>query len=124
MNRGRMALVLVPVPDGGSLPGEIEVGGARGLEAILSLSQVPMVQTVRSPAPHLPPTPSVPNEGEDESERTGRIADLKRLKRAVERLPKNHPLRLSLHGEPDEMPRAELVQKLREWAKCFAWEER
>lgn len=51
-------------------------------------------------------------------------ADLRNLKQKVQSLPRHHPLRLALKGEPDRMLRAELTLKLMEWAKYLAWQER
>ena len=51
-------------------------------------------------------------------------ADLRGLKQKVQKLPRHHPLRVALKGEPDRMPRSELVLKLMEWAKYLAWQER
>ena len=50
-------------------------------------------------------------------------ADLRGLKREVERLPRHHPMRLAVHGEPDRMPRAELVLKMKEWSKYLGWQD-
>lgn len=52
-----------------------------------------------------------------------RESDLRGLKREVERLPHHHPMRLALRGEPDRMPRAELVLKMREWLKYLGWQD-
>ena len=51
-------------------------------------------------------------------------ADLRGLKQKVQSLPRHHPLRFALKGEPDRMSRAELALKLIEWAKYLAWQER
>ena len=100
------------------------MAGQHTLESILALPQVPRVEVVQPQAfPNLNSQPSV-NAAAAAPAPIERTADLKRLKRAVARLPGNHPLRLSLEGEPDAMPRAELLMKLREWAKFFAWSER
>lgn len=50
-------------------------------------------------------------------------ADLMGLKQEVARLPRHHPLRLALQGEPNRMPRAELIVKMREWAKYLGWKD-
>ena len=124
MTRSRMALVLVPVPEGVSLPGEVQVGGQQTLESILGYPQVPRMEVAPSQVSPSPGPRSFPTAEVDEAAPIGRTADLRRLKRAVARLPKRHPLKLSLDGEPDSLPRAELLLKLREWVKFFAWEER
>ena len=67
------------------------------------------------PHPSIEVVPVPPKTSEEE--------DLKGLKREVERLPRHHPLRLALRGEPDRLPRAELVLKMREWSKYLGWQD-
>lgn len=57
------------------------------------------------------------------SARFSEEADLRGLKQEVLRLPRHHPLRLALKGEPDRMSRGELVVKMREWAKYLGWKD-
>ena len=118
-SRRRMAVLLVPVPEGTTIDGEV------------GLSQV---QDLGSTIDYLPVTPSLPAPQRATRELVAvpmpslespvSMADLRPFKKHVARLPSNHPLRFALQGEPDWMVRAELKLKLREWAKYLAWQER
>ena len=118
-SRSRMAVLLVPVPEGTTIDGEVGVTQVQDLGS--TIDYLPVAQPV--PAPHVPArelvvpqrAPSRPLEG---------MSDLRPFKKHVARLPPNHPLRFALHGEPDWMVPAELRLKLREWAKYLAWQER
>lgn len=118
-SRNRMAVLLVPVPEGTTIDGEVGVTQIQDMGSTidyLPVTQplpVPQVSTRELVAPPRPPV------GAPEG-----MADLRPFKKHVARLPSNHPLRFALHGEPDWMAPAELRLKLREWAKYLAWQER
>jgi len=119
MNRGRMAVLLVPVPEGG-------IQGPQGmsLEDLSSVlrfapAQVPQVAPeIRSGSAPTPPTPLGPAAAGTPAAAMTNLTD---LKREVARLPRHHPLRVALQGEPDRLPRQELVTKAREWVKYLGW---
>ena len=114
-----MAVLLVPVPEGTTIEGEVDVSQVHDLGSTidyLQMSQpVPAPQEATREQGVLPRTPLEIPEG---------MADLRSFKKHVARLPSNHPLRFALQGEPDWMACAELRLKLREWAKYLAWQER
>lgn len=118
-SRSRMAVLLVPVPEGTTIDGEVKLTEIRDLGS--TIDYLPVAQPVLAPQVAtrelvVPQSPlPVPSEG---------LADLRPFKKSVARLPSNHPLRFALHGEPDWMVRGELKLKLREWAKYLAWQER
>jgi hypothetical protein len=112
-----MAVLLVPVPEGTTIEGEVGVSKIQDLGS--TIDYVPVTQSL--PVPQiatreltaLPRSSLAPPEG---------MADLRPFKKHVARLPSNHPLRFALQGEPDWMARSELKLKLREWAKYLAWQ--
>ncbi len=113
-----MAVLLVPVPEGTTIDGEVGVSQIQDLR--YTIDYLPVAQSFPAPqgafrdlAPISRPPPGPP-EG---------MADLRPFKKHVARLPSNHPLRFALQGEPDWMARAELKLKLREWAKYLAWQQ-
>ena len=118
-SRSRMAVLLVPVPEGTTIDGEVGVTQVQDLGS--TIDYLPVTQSL--PAPQVAtreltslPRPSLgPAEG---------MSDLRPFKKHVARLPSNHPLRFALQGEPDWMTRTELKLKLQEWAKYLAWQER
>ncbi|MDG6950064.1 MAG: hypothetical protein JRM77_09530 [Nitrososphaerota archaeon] len=114
-----MAVLLVPVPEGTTIDGEVGVSQVQDLESVIDYLQVsqpvPASQEATREQGVLPGSPREIPEG---------MADLRPLKKHVARLPSNHPLRFALQGEPDWMSRSELRLKLREWAKYLAWQER
>ena len=118
-SRSRMAVFLVPVPEGTTIDGEVGVTQVQDLGS--TIDYLPVTQPIPSRQvvtrelmiPQKPP--SGPSEG---------MSDLRPFKKYVARLPSNHPPRFALHGEPDWMAPAELRLKLREWAKYLAWQER
>ena len=114
-----MAVLLVPVPDGTTIDGEVEVTRIQDLASTIDYLPVaqplPVSQVSTRELVPLPKHSRGPPEG---------IADLRPLKKHVDHLPSNHPLRFALQGEPDWMARSELKLKLREWAKYLAWVER
>jgi hypothetical protein len=101
-----MALLLVPVPEGTTIDGEVGVSQIQDLAS--TIDYLPVTQS-------LPKPPRVPEDG---------MADLRPFKKHVARLPSNHPLRFALQDEPDWMARSELRLKLREWAKYLSWQEK
>jgi hypothetical protein len=115
-----MAVLLVPVPEGTTIDGEVGLSQVQDLGS--TIDSLPVTQSL--PAPRVttreltPPLPR-PSPGSAEG-----LADLRSFKKHVARLPSNHPLRFALQGEPDWMARPELKLKLREWAKYLAWQER
>ncbi len=118
-SRNRMAVLLVPVPEGTTIEGEVSVSQIQDLGS--TIDYLPLAQSLPSPqvATHeqvaLPKPSRAPQDA---------LADLRPIKKHVARLPTNHPLRFALQGEPDWMSRSELRLKLREWAKYLAWQER
>ncbi len=118
-SRSRMAVLLVPVPEGATTDGEVGVTQVQELGS--TIDYLPVVRQVQPPhvtarelvVPQRPPPG--PPEG---------MSDLRPFKKHVALLPSNHPLRFALLGEPDWMAPAELRLKLREWAKYLAWQER
>lgn len=114
-----MALLLVPVPEGTTIDGEVGVTQVQDLGS--TIDYLPVPQSLPTPLvvtrelTHLPRPSLAPPEG---------MADLRPFKKHVARLPSNHPLRFALQGEPDWMTQSELKLKLREWAKYLAWQER
>ncbi len=118
-SRSRMAVLLVPVPEGTTIDGEVGVTQIQHLASTIDYLPVaqplPVSQvTARELAPMSRPALG-PAEG---------MSDLRAFKKHVARLPPNHPLRFALQGEPDWMAPAELRLKLREWAKYLTWQER
>ena len=117
-----VAVLLVPMPVDGTPGGPIDLSRVPALSSVLRQAQLPPARapaTDPGPTVHagsIPATTSLPRQSE--------VADLSKLKASVARLPRSHPLRFALDGEPDRIPREELVAKLREWAKYFPWEER
>ena len=118
-SRSRMAVLLVPVPEGTTIDGEVGVTQVQELGS--TIDYLPVRQPVLSPlvSAREVVVPQRPLSGSLEG-----MADLRPFKKHVARLPPNHPLRFALHGEPDWMAPAELRLKLREWAKYLAWQER
>ena len=119
MTKRRFAVVLVPVPEGGDVDGEVEVLPFQGLSA--AQGYLPLA----SPAPPRPDavqrsvhSPVVQSPSEST---VGAMRDLRPLKRSVAHLPSNHPLRLALRGEPDWLPHEEARRKLLEWVKYVDW---
>ena len=118
-SRSRMAVLLVPVPEGATIDGEI--GATQVQDMVSTIDYLPVTQPLPVPqvatrelmALPIPPLGS-----------SGVMSDLRPFKKHVARLPSNHPLRFALQGEPDWMARSELKLKLREWAKYLAWQER
>ena len=118
-SRSRMAVLLVPVPEGTTIDGEVGVTQVQDLGSIIDY--FPVTQPLPAPQPatrELDPLPRL-FRGTPEG-----MADLRPFKKHVAHLPSNHPLRFALQGEPDCMAPAELRLKLREWAKYLAWQER
>ena len=118
-SRSRMAVLLVPVPEGTTIDGEVGVTQIQDLGTTIDYLPVtpplPVPQVATRELALIPrPPPTLPES----------MADLRPFKKHVARLPSNHPLRFALHGEPDWMAPAELRLKLREWAKYLAWQER
>ena len=114
-----MALLLVPVPEGTIIDGEVGVSQIHDMGS--PLDYLPVAQSLPQPrivGGELAPLPK-PTRGIQDG-----LADLRSLKKHVARMPPNHPLRFALQGEPDWMARSELNLKLREWAKYLAWQER
>ena len=114
-----MAVLLVPVPEGTTIDGEVGVTQVQDLGSTIDhfpvtqpipVPEVASQERVPIPKPHPAPLET--------------IADRRPFKKHVARLPSNHPLRFALLGEPDWMAHAELRLKLREWAKYLAWQER
>ena len=99
MNRRRFAVVLVPVPEGSDVDGEVEVLPFQGVNS--GQGYLPLVSSVAvptgAPPPSVLPQP-VPRSSEARAEA---MRDLRPLKRQVALLPSNHPLRFALRGEPD-----------------------
>ena len=114
-----MAVLLVPVPEGTTIDGE--VGGSQVQDLGSAVDYLPVTQP--HPVPQMSTHESVPIPRPFRGPPEG-MADLRLFKKHVARLPPNHPLRFALHGEPDWMAPAELRLKLREWAKYLAWQER
>lgn len=119
VNRSRMALLLVPVPEGTTIDGEVGVSQIQDLDPTVNYPPVAQPQPVPQMATRELAAPRNPSRGFPEG-----LADLRPIKKHVARLPSNHPLRFALQGEPDWMSRPELKLKLREWAKYLAWQER
>ena len=118
-SRNRMAVLLVPVPEGTTIDGEVDVSQVQDLGSTFDYLPVgPSLPLPQMATCELAPLPK-PMRGIHEG-----LADLRSFKKHVARLPSNHPLRFALQGEPDWMARSELKSKLREWAKYLAWQER
>lgn len=117
-----MALVMVPVPEGTTLEGEIGVTQIQDMGATLDFPAAATPQPVRLPPTMQGAFPRTPPEHtlRDPSA----VTDLRSMKRLVARLPSNHPLRFALQGEPDWLPSAEASMKLLEWTKYLGWKER
>ena len=118
-SRNRMAVLLVPVPEGTTIDGEVGVSQVQDMGS--TNDYLPVTQPLLVPqmkAHEFAPLPK-PSHGSLEG-----FADLRPFKKHVARLPSNHPLQFALQGEPDWMTRPELRSKLREWAKYLAWQER
>lgn len=122
VNRGRMAVLLVPVSEG-TEPGAhaLDLTQMQGLESLFRLSPVQVPQAHPEVVP--PSAPAHQPGGDSAAARRGARTDLADLKREVARLPRHHPLRVALQDEPDQMPRAELVAKAREWVKYLGWKD-
>ena len=118
-SRNRMAVLLVPVPEGTTIHGEVGVTHVQDLGS--TIDYLPVTQY--PPAPQVATREQVAHQRPSLGPADG-MADLRAFKTHVARLPSNHPLRFALHGEPDWMARSELQLKLREWAKYLAWQER
>ena len=119
MSRKRFAVVLVPVPEGSDIDGEVEVLPFPGLSAAQGylplLSPAPVQSDAVQPGVHSPVV-------QKPLEATVRgMRDLRPLKRSVSHLPSNHPLRLALRGEPDWLPYEVARRKLLEWVKYVDW---
>ena len=114
-----MAVLLVPVPEGSSIDGEVGVAHVQDLGTSVNYPPVAQPLPVPQMATRELAAPLNPFRGSAEG-----MADLRPIKKHVARLPSNHPLRFALQGEPDWMSRSELKLKLREWAKYLAWQER
>jgi hypothetical protein len=114
-----MAVLLVPVPEGTTIEGEVGVSQVQDVGSTIDhlpvTQSLPVLQVATRELMALPRPPLAPPEG---------MADIRPFKKHVARLPSNHPLRFALQGEPDWMARSELKLKLREWAKYLAWQER
>ena len=119
VNRRRFAVVLVPVPEGSDVDGEVEVLPFQGVST--SQGYLPLVSPGAAPSgahqpsvlPQFAPRPS--------EARVEAMRDLRPLKRSVALLPANHPLRFALRGEPDWLPHEEAKRKLLEWVKYVDW---
>ncbi len=118
-SRNRMAVLLVPVPEGTTIDGEVGVSQVQDLGSMIDYLPVTQPLPVPQMATRELAAPLNPFRGSAEG-----MADLRPIKKHVARLPPNHPLRFALQGEPDWMARSELRLKLREWAKYLAWQER
>ena len=114
MNRMRFAVVLVPVPEGSEVDGEVDVLPFHGVNP--GQGFLPLVSPGALPPSVLPPAAPRPSEPRAEAMR-----DLRPLKRSVALLPANHPLRFALRGEPDWLPHEEARRKLLEWVKYVDW---
>jgi hypothetical protein len=119
VNGRRFAIVLVPVPEGSDVDGEVEVlpfqrvNSGQGYLLLVSPGAVP---TGALPPNALPQAVPKPSEVRAES-----MKDLRSLKRQVPLLPENHPLRFALQGEPDWLPHAEARRRLQEWVEYVDW---
>ena len=119
MTKRRFAVVLVPVPEGSEVDGEVGVlpfpgiSGAQGYLPLASPAPPPPDEKRPSAPPHVVQRPLEAT--------VGAMRDLRPLKRSVAHLPSNHPLRLVLRGEPDWLPHEEARRKLLEWVKYVDW---
>ena len=119
MTKKRFAVVLVPVPEGSEVDGEVEVFPFPGING--AQGYLPLVSPVPSRPDVIRPSAS-PQVVQRPLESTVRsMRDLRPLKRSVAHLPSNHPLRLALRGEPDWLPYEVARRKLLEWVKYVDW---
>jgi hypothetical protein len=74
---------------------------------------------VRSPpSPYLRPAlPPAGSAGADQS--SSEVISMRPIKEVIRGLSPDHPLRIVLLGEPDEMPRAEYGAKLKGWFRLL-----
>ncbi len=118
-SHNRLALLLVPVPEGTTIDGEVGASQIHDLGS--TIDYLPVTQPLPVPQVRTRDLVTLSRPSCDPPEG---LADLRPFKKHVARLTSNHPLRFSLQGEPDWMARSELKLKLREWAKYLAWQER
>ena len=122
MTKRRFAVVLVPVPEGSEVDGEVEVLPFPGISS--AQGYLPLANPAPPPPDVIRPSAS-PQVVQRPLESTVRsMRDLRPLKRSVAHLPSNHPLRLALRGEPDWLPHEEARRKLLEWVKYVDWSVR
>ena len=119
MTKRRFAVVLVPVPEGSEVDGEVEVLPFQGISA--AQGYLPLVSPVPSRPDAVQPSVHSPVVQRPAPASGGAMRDLRPLKRSVAHLPSNHPLRLALRGEPDLLPHEEARRKLLEWVKYVDW---
>lgn len=118
-----MALILVPIDRLVGNQSGVGITQVDKVELPISLPSVPAPQADHG-GPHQPAGPrSLPKGSAPCAQGPGEEGDLKGLKQEVARLPRHHPLRVALQGEPDRMARVELVVKMREWAKYLGWKD-
>lgn len=113
--------MLVPVPEGSDVDGEVEVLPFQGISAAqgyLPLASPGVAASGAPPPPARAPPQVVPRHL---GAPVGGMRDLRSLKRSIALLPSNHPLRFALRGEPDWLPREEAKRKLSEWVKYLDW---
>ncbi len=115
MTKRRFAVLLVPVPEGSDVDGEVEVLPFQGISA--AQGYLPLASPAPPPPDVIRPRdfPQVVPRPSEAS--VGGVRDLRPLKRSVTHLPSNHPLR----GDPDWLPHEEARRKLLEWVKYVDW---
>ncbi len=119
MTKRRFAVVLVPVPEGSDVDGEVEVLPFQGVnpdQGYLPLVSPGVVPSGVHSLSVLPQAASMTLKA-----MVGSMKDLWPLKGQIALLPSNHPLRFSLRGEPDWLPYEEAKRKLLEWVKYVYW---
>ena len=114
--------MLVPVPEGSDVDGEVQVLPFQGISATQGYLPLASLAPTQPDAvgPRARPQ-AVPRQSQSG---VRPMRDLRPLKQSVAHLPSNHPLRLAPRGEPDWLPHEKTRPKLREWAKYLAWQER